>query len=349
LKSVLKWAAFAVVVLAVLVIARDPQYWTRRIIVGSSGGELPPSFYSPRATIHGSNRPPAPHENAIEEKLDTGALESAAAYAEKQHSRALIVTRHGYLVFERYWQSSNPDTVVESTGLGRVVAALATGAAIADHKIGWPDEPAGYLVPAWNSTVRGQVTVRQLLQHDADPDVLGYVVQSATGKPYAQYISEAIWGRIGAGDASIWLQSDGAPHVDTGFFARQGDWLRVGELLLGNGNYQGDEVFLPRWVPELLKPNEKRPDYGSYLRLGLHAAPGMSPYASPDVFVVEGGGNRMWLVPSLQLAILRTGGALEPDWDDGRIPNLIINGTRDFVPPATRPGAADLRLLVPNH
>src|SRR6185503_16803514 len=108
---------------------------------------------------------------------------------------------------------------------------------------------------------------------------------------------------IGAGDASIWLQP-GAPHVDTGFFARQGDWLRVGELLLGNGNYQGDEVLLPRWVPELLQPSRTNPAYGSYLRLGMHAAPGMSPYLTPDVYVIQGGGNRMWLVPSLQIAIL---------------------------------------------
>jgi hypothetical protein len=74
----------------------------------------------------------------------------------------------------------------------------------------------------------------------------------------------------------------------------------------------------------------------------------MSPYATSDVLVVDGGGNRLWLVPSLQIAILRTGGQLASDWDDGRIPNLIIRGARDFVPAAARPGA-DLRLLVPNH
>jgi len=345
LKSVLKWAALAVIVVVVLVIARDPQYSIQRF----AGSGLAASLYIPRAVIHGSNQPPAPREDPATQQLSKTALESAAAYAESQHSRALIVTRHGYRVFERYWHGSNLDTVIESSGLGRVVAALATGAAISGRKIGWPDEPTGYLVPAWSHDPRGRVTVRQLLQHGADPDSLAYVIQTATAQPYAQYVSEAIWARIGAADASIWLKrSDGTPHVDTGFFARQGDWLRVGELLLGNGNYQGDEVLLPRWVPELLQPSRTNPAYGSYLRLGMHAAPGMSPYLTPDVYVIEGGGNRMWLVPSLQIAILRTGGALDPDWDDGRIPNLIVNGAHDFVPPAARPGA-DLRLLVPNH
>jgi CubicO group peptidase (beta-lactamase class C family) len=134
--------------------------------------------------------------------------------------------------------------------------------------------------------------------------------------------------------------------VDAGFFARQGDWLRVAELLLRSGNYQGDEVIVPRWVPQLLQPVQSNPNYGSYVRLGTHPVPGMSPYATGDVFVVEGGGNRLWLVPSLQIAILRTGG--QPAWDDGRIPNLVIRGAHDFVPAAARPGA-DIRQLVPNH
>lgn len=50
----------------------------------------------------------------------------------------------------------------------------------------------------------------------------------------------------------------------------------------------------------------------------------------------------------LQIAILRTGGPLARDWDDGRIPNLVIRGAHDFVVPAAQPGA-DIRQLVPHH
>jgi CubicO group peptidase (beta-lactamase class C family) len=383
LKTVIKWALAALVVLAVLIVAKDPARWLKgRIDVAPYGGSgIPDSRYKPRALLPGGNQPPAPRESATEEQLDVGALQAASDYAEVQQSKALIVTRHGYIVFEKYWQGSKFDTMVDSRGLGRVLAALATGAAIADKKIGWPDEPVGYLIPAWRKDKRGEITVRNLLQmssglgsssstysttrlldmplgappgtrwldQNADPDLLGAVIHRATGRSYAEYVSESIWARIGAGDASLWLNGeDGDPHVDTGFLARQGDWLRVGELLLNNGNFRGDEVLSPRWVPELLKPSRSNSNYGSYVRLGEHQAPGASPYATSDVLLVEGGGNRMWLVPSLQLAILRTGGQPAADWDDGRIPNFIIRGARDFVPAAARPGA-DLRQLVPNH
>jgi hypothetical protein len=53
-------------------------------------------------------------------------------------------------------------------------------------------------------------------------------------------------------------------------------------------------------------------------------------------------------VPSLQIAILRTAPAgQDADWDDSRIPNLIIRAARDYVPPA-QPGV-DVSALVPGH
>jgi CubicO group peptidase (beta-lactamase class C family) len=382
LKTVMKWTLAALVIAAVLVISGNPPYWLGRlgVQVHADGGPSV-SSYTPRIVLPGRSQPAAPRENPVEEKLDVSALQAASDYAEARQSKSLIITRHGYIVFERYWQGSTFDTVVDSRGLGRVLASLTAGVAIDERKIAWPDEPVGYLIPAWSKDPRGVITVRNLLQmssglgsstpaygttrvldmslgappgtrwldQNADPDLLGQVIHRATGRSYADYVSEAIWARIGAGDASLWLDNQGGePHVDTGFFARQSDWLRVAELLLNNGNYQGDEVISPRWVPELLKPSRSNPNYGSYVRLGLHPAPGASPYATRDVLMVEGGGNRMWLVPSLQLAILRTGSQLAGDWDDGRIPNLVIRGARDFVPAAARPGA-DLRQLVPNH
>jgi CubicO group peptidase (beta-lactamase class C family) len=370
LRSLAKWTILAAVVALTLVIAGNPPYWQRRLVTAVYGtSELPASFYTPRAIVKGGNQPPAPRESPVTESLDPQALRAAAAYARAHESLALIVTRHGYIVFENYWAGSSLDTVVNSQGLGRVVTALATGVAISERKIGWPDEPVGYFIREWANDPRGQITVRNLLQlssglgpdrvrlappgsrwvdQPVDPDLLAEVIQKATGTAYAQYVSQSIWKRIGAADASIWLGSGGRPHADAGFFARQGDWLRVAELLLKNGNYQGDEIIVPRWVPELLKPSKSNADYGSYLHLGTHAAAGTSPYAADDVFVVEGRGSRLWLVPSLQIAILRTGPPPSGDWDEARIPNLIVRGARDFVPPAARPGA-DLRQIVPNH
>jgi CubicO group peptidase (beta-lactamase class C family) len=181
----------------------------------------------------------------------------------------------------------------------------------------------------------------------ADVQLLARVIERATHQRFAQYLSEGLWRRLGAADAWLWLdRTGGTAHADCCMLARQGDWIRLGELLANNGRYQGDEIVAPGWVAQLLAPVKGNPSYGSFLR--VKAGKMAESFAAADVFMVESAGHRMWLVPSMELVILRTGPTLGSPWDDSRIPNLIIRGARDYVPARARPGV-DLRSLVPNH
>lgn len=184
----------------------------------------------------------------------------------------------------------------------------------------------------------------------ADPQLLALALERATGERYASYLSEALWRRIGASDAWLYLDRPaGAAHADCCMLARQGDWIRVGELLLGDGNYRGYEIIRPGWVKAMLVPARANHDYGAYLRLSAQAGGAREPYAAPDTYSIDNeGGNRLWLIPSLRIAVLCT--AIRPrgaDFDDARIPNLIVAGAHDFVSPAARPG--DISKIVPGH
>jgi len=363
------------------------------VLIGAIGGGVLLWRYAgsqrapPREIIAGGNQPPAPRVAPELESLDRSALEAAAGYAGEHGSRALIVSRHDHIVYERYWQGTGFDTLADAQSFTPLLAALAAGVAISHRRIGWPDEPIGAFITEWSQDPRGAITVRNLLhsssglarsatardsgadliaaslseplagtpgvrrlEQPADPQLLALVLERASGERYAAYLSQALWRRIGAGDA--WLQLDhagGAAHADCCMLARQGDWIRIGQLLLRDGNYRGDEVIRPGWVTLMRAPSRGDPRYGAYLRLGSPAAPGREPYAARDLFAVQGeGGNRLWLVPSLQIAILRTAPAgRDADWDDARIPNLIIRGARDYLPPAQP--AADVSALVPAH
>ncbi len=190
------------------------------------------------------------------------------------------------------------------------------------------------------------------VEQAADPQLLAFVLERATGQRYAAYLSSVLWRRLGAADGWLWLDRPaGAAHADCCMLARQGDWIRVGQLMVRDGNYRGSEVIRPGWVSLMRTPARSDSDYGAYLRVGSRVAGGGEPYAAKDLFVVDGGGgNRLWLVPSLQLAVLRiaTPGAKDQSWDDTRIPNLIVRGARDFLPPGAQPGA-DVSALVPGH
>ena len=343
--------------------------------------------YEPRELVPGGNEPAAPRVAPEQEQLEPAGLEAAAVYAGAHGSRALIVSRHDHIVFERYWEGTNFDTLADAQSFTPLLAALAAGVAVSHRQIGWPDEPVGAFISEWSHDPRGAITVRNLMQMSSglarpagsglpadltaaalsaalaatpglrraeqatDPQLLALVLERATSQRYASYVSQSLWRQIGAGDAWLWLdRPGGSAHADCCMIARQGDWIRVGELLVTDGNYRGDEVMRPGWVAMMRTPARSDPAFGAYVRLAARAAPGQEPYATRDMFVVEGaGGNRMWLVPSLQLAIVCTGAPAGRDaaWDDTRVPNLVIRAARDYLPPA-EPGA-EVSALVPGH
>ena len=396
-RKVLTWGAVAVLV-ALLALGQASLFWKRYtaslLLPATAAG----SIYQPRELIPGGNEPPAPRVTPQLEALDPQALEMAATYATAHDSRALIVSRHDHIVFERYWQGTGFDTLADAQSFTRVLTALAVGTAMSHRLIGWPDEPLGTLLPQWRGDPRGAITVRNLLQMSsgltpptptrvpwsafarqkfgtdfmatlmseplgatpgttraeqaADPQLLAAAIERAAGLRYAAYVSQALWRRLGAADAWVWLdRPGGTAHADCCMLAHQGDWIRVGQLMVRDGNYRGAEVIRPGWVTFMRTPARSDSDYGAYLRVGSWVAGGAEPYAARDLFVVDGGGgNRLWLVPSLQLAILRMGtpGARDPSWDDTRIPNLIVRGARDYLPPAAQPGA-DVSAIVPGH
>jgi CubicO group peptidase (beta-lactamase class C family) len=345
------------------------------------------SSYQPRELVRGANEPLAPRVAPDLELLDPAGLEAAATYAGAHDSQALIVSRHEHIVFERYWQGTSFDTLADAQSFTPLLAALAAGIALSHHFIGWPDEPVGAFIGEWSRDPRGAITVRNLLQMSsglarpaqlrvpsdllasvlsaplagspgitraeqaADPQLLALVVERATGQRYASYLSQALWRRIGAADGWLWLdRAGGSAHADCCMLAHQGDWIRIGQLLVRDGNYRGAEVIRPGWVALMRQPAKADPAYGAYVRLATSTPAGHEAYAARDLYVVQGaGGNRLWIVPSLQIAILCTGapGGRDVAWDDSRVPNLIIRAARDYRPPAAQP--ADISSLVPGH
>jgi len=398
-RRALQWAALGSalgVLSALAVFMGSPLFWERYLGAHLQARERVPGWYQPRERVAGAEQPPAPRVAPELESLQARALTAAAAYAAAHGSLALIVARHDHIVFERYWQGSGFDTLIDAQAFTRVLAALATGSAIAQRRIAGPEEPIGYIVRELAHDARGAITLRNLMQlssglaapapgaapwgaaararfgtdivaaalarplagapgasfapQPADPQLLSLALERATGERYASYLSQALWRRIGASDAWLYLDRPaGAAHADCCMLARQGDWIRVAELLLGDGNYRGYEIIRPGWVQAMRLPARANHDYGAYLRLSAAAAGASEPYAAPDTYALDNdGGNRLWLIPSLHLAVLCSASAPRgADFDDARIPNLIVGGATDFVPPAARPG--ELSKIVPGH
>lgn len=392
-------------VAVIVAVARDPLFWKRyalsRVYAPTN---LPDTFYEPGETLAGVDGPEPPRVEPADEHLDANSLQLAADYAGTRHTSALIVGRHGHIVFEKYWDGGRFDAVMDSGGLNATIVALAVGIALGDHKIGLVAEPAANYVEALRGDERRSITVADLL-HSAsglapyeaswnpwsaaqrerfatditascvahrlvsrpgehwvpqicDVQLLARIVELATHDRYASYISERLWKPIGAADAQLARDNEaGATRADCCLRARRGDWMRIAELLVTDGHFEGEQVIPPGWVREMLAPSKANANFGYQVWRGLPFTAGAvggasEAYAADDTYLLKGAGRtRLWFVPSLGLTILRTGtnSEADPDWDDARIPNLVVRGASDFVPKAPKAGARDLSTLVPNH
>jgi CubicO group peptidase (beta-lactamase class C family) len=118
-------------------------------------------------------------------------------------------------------------------------------------------------------------------------------------------------------------EGPGAVRASCCMTARLGDWMRVGELLAKDGVYEGNELAPRDFVALMRTPPSKDAKYGFYLRVN-------GGFAAHDVVWLESDGKqRLWIVPSLELVILRVGDEPPRDrgWDELMIPDSIIRGT----------------------
>jgi len=179
--------------------------------------------------------------------------------------------------------------------------------------------------------------------NNANSQLLGAVVQRATGQPFADYMSAHLWQPLGAGDGELYMdRKGGMPATYCCFRATPRDWLRFGAALVGDGRVGDRQVIPADWLRQMQTGSAVNPYYGYSLWLGAPPdgqrayAQGSKftvnqsePFVAKDLYFIEGGGYReLWIVPSRHLAILRLG-YLAKDWDTSFIPNTILRGLKD--------------------
>ncbi len=281
--------------------------------------------------------PPQPRVPLGEAGLDPAALQLAVDYAGKHGSSALVVGRGGHIVFEKYWNGTTNDTVV-APGFDPVLVALAVGSALDERSIGSLDAPVSNYVPEVTAT-DGAYTLRELMARDPpgvslqqSTDLVALVLERVSSQPYEKILVGKLWTPLGGGDLEFQrgdskLRPKGV-NPSCCVRARLGDWMRIGELLANDGSFEGTQLTLPRYVTLMLHPAHKDSMRGFFTRVD-------GAFAAHDVAWLEGSDQqRLWIVPSLKLAILRLGAASSAaeGWDEAMIPDSIIRGTSGWQP-----------------
>ena len=177
------------------------------------------------------------------------------------------------------------------------------------------------------------------LHVNPNSQILGIIIERATGQRFSEYFSEKIWQPLGARDAFFFVDKlGGMVHTDCCMWASIRDIVRVGEMLMHKGTFKGSQIIPAGWVDEMIKPSKANVNYGMQLWIGKEFVeyrpydPSTTiflnyhsePFQADDVFFLDGlGKKRLYVVPSKSLVILRTG-PNSSEWDDSKLPNLLI-------------------------
>ena len=97
------------------------------------------------------------------EGMDATRLEDVASYCEAHKCGAVVVTRHGRIVWERYWDGWDENSTDNSWSMAKSMTDALVGIAISEGKIKDVDESAADFIPEWRGTRNEEITLRNLL------------------------------------------------------------------------------------------------------------------------------------------------------------------------------------------
>lgn len=140
-----------------------------------------------------------------------------------------------------------------------------------------------------------------------ETQVAGALVQAATGKAVADYLSEKIWAPLGMqADASWWLESENGLEIGgSGLSATLRDYGRFGLFMLNDGVINRKRVLPEGWMKDASRAREiggKQVKYG-YMLWPMHG----NSYAAEGIF-----GQYVFVDPDKQLVVVMLSAQAKP-------------------------------------
>lgn len=262
---------------------------------------------------------------------------------DRSQTQALIVQRHGKIVYERYEGDVKQGLNVNGMSMAKSVIAILIGIAIDDELINSEKDPISIYLPELTSSKYNRVEIRDLLRHTSgiqssnrdlqdtlnnkllnlstrdllfsddksfSYDNMNYhllmlILQRLYQKPINEIIEAKVWQSLRLEDASM-VTSSGYCCL----FATAKSWLAIGNLFLNPNNTIVSKTWLDKMVQDALLPKSfyvqatEKSVGNSY---GYHIYSGFNNL--PEIFWIEGLGLQVIMInPKTQTIVVRLGG-----------------------------------------
>lgn len=182
---------------------------------------------------------------------------------------------------------------------------------------------------------------------NATSEIVALIIERATGRRYAEFVGTELLAPLGAPGGEVWINRPGGlAHSGCCMMVPAEVWLRLALLMLHDGEFNGRRLLPKDYVRQMVTATPQNPHYGlgiwvagPYIErrgFGAPGAPGPAvlhsePYLDRDLYMFDGNGNQtVQISPATGLIVLRLGPNPPKgvDWDNSRLPNLLIRGLK---------------------
>jgi CubicO group peptidase (beta-lactamase class C family) len=135
--------------------------------------------------------------------------------------------------------------------------------------------------------------------------LLGYLISQGAGEPLLDYARRVLFDPMGFGSAEWTKGHDGEPHAASGLRLLPRDMLKIGQLALAGGAWNGFQVVPADWVKRITTPVvtiDRGRRYGYHWYIGDIDA-GTPPQPRHWVGGIGWGGQRLYAFPALDLVV----------------------------------------------
>ena len=141
-----------------------------------------------------------------------------------------------------------------------------------------------------------------------DTQLLGLIVEKATGKSLSAYAAEKLWEPMGAEHAALWSTDHigGNEKAYCCFNSNARDFARLGQLMLDSGRWKGNEVIPMDYYLSSIKPCMILDEHGNHCN--YYGYQWWIIPSRPDIFYARGIlGQYIIVIPSKKMVIVRLG------------------------------------------
>lgn len=142
-------------------------------------------------------------------------------------------------------------------------------------------------------------------------ELLGMIIEKATGKKLSEYMSEKLWQPIGAKNAAFWSldHKDGMEKAYCCFNSNAPDFARIGQLFLDTGKWNGTQLINQEYVLNSIVPADLVNDDDGAKNDKYGYAWWLIPnYRNHSIFYARGIlGQYIVCIPDKKLVVVRLG------------------------------------------